>query len=373
MQTLILKATNGCNLDCKYCSLGKKNNPIMLDKSLCYESIAYACNVCKNDKSDSLNIILHGGEPTILDMKIYEFAIDKAREDFPEIKISVAMQSNAYYVDDFIIEFCKKYHIVVGISLDGDKNTHDDVRLTKNGKPTFDMIEKNIQRYMSNGIRVNGLVVLTSSVIDSGFEYLKFFEKYDMHLKVNPLLNYGNALDNDYLYLKPKQYANYLIELFEYVVKNPSFITISPIDKIVNAVIKGTHVKQCTFSPDCNNNFLCIDYLGDIFPCGKYADLKDFCLGNVKDKNYNVHNHPVLNEIKKRKGVDLPKKCKECLYLKYCNSGCNAECHIDSSNVPLLCDDYMTLFDYFTGEGLLLIKDTLIKYKDDILKKGVVN
>lgn len=369
MQTLILKSTNGCNLDCKYCSLGKKDNPSKMDKNLCYESIAYACEVCKNDNQNEINIILHGGEPTIVDMDIYEFAIDKAKLNFPEINIIISMQSNAYYINDRIIEFCKKYNISVGISLDGDSHTHDSVRVTKSGKPTFSTIENNVQKLRENNINVNGLIVLSQAVIESDFSYLKFFEKYNMHLKINPLLNYGNALDNEYLFLQNKQYANYLIKLFKYSIEVNSPVIISPIDKIINAILKDSHVRQCTFSKNCNDHFLCIDYAGDIFPCGKYADLKSFSLGNISDKNYDIHNHKILTEMKKRKTTLMPEKCKVCKYLKYCNSGCNAECHIYSSDSPVLCEDYKELFDYFTSDGLLLIREQLVKFRDMVLTK----
>lgn len=367
MLTLILKTTNGCNLDCRYCSLGKKLHPVTLNLEQCTRALEYACNICEQCGERQLNILLHGGEPTIVDMEIYRKAIHWVRTRFPQLEFLVSMQTNALVVTDEILGFCEEFEVGIGISIDGSEEIHDAQRLTKKQQPSFKRVQQNIEQYLERGFAVSGLMVLTKNALNEDFRFLDYYAEKKIPLTINPLLNYGNASENSCLALEQGDYAKYLIGVFEYALHNDVTVSIAPINGIVQAILNDTNVKICTFNKGCNDQFICVDCHGDIFPCGKYADLQEFTLGNIADNECDLSAHPVLQRIKARRTVDIPQDCVQCQYYKYCNAGCSAESYINGTATPSMCADYKMLFSYFSSTGLELIKEKLLISKQYLL------
>lgn len=366
MLSIILKGTNGCNLACSYCSLGKKNNVQSVDEIKLINILRYACKVCEYRGEKRLLFILHGGEPTLIRSSIYDSAIDKVKKEYSHIQMNFSMQTNGMLLDKKILEFIKKHDINIGVSIDGSKNIHDKERKGTLGNSTFDIVSQNIIKLIDNEINVSCLMVLTSNAFKEDYGYLKFFEKWNLHLKINPLLNYGEVYEHPELSLEKGQYSDYLIDMYKYIIENDIDVSISPLDKILQGVLNDKKIHECTFNDTCNKDFLCIDYNGDIYPCGKYSDMDIYKIGNIKDEILDVINSDVIKKLINRRTINKPDKCEKCRYVSMCNAGCNAEASIDGNidEVPLLCHDYKKLFDFFHGEGLVLLKNELIKKRN---------
>lgn len=367
MLSVILKGTNSCNMTCSYCSLGKKTDIKIISEETLLEAIRYACKVCGFRRENKLVFIFHGGEPTLIDTKVYTACMDRIIKEFPNIHIEYAMQTNGLEIGQEWLLFFKKYNVSVGVSIDGSKNIHDSERKSMSSIGTYGAVTKNIIKMLENGVNVSCLMVLTSNALKEGYEYLKFFHRWNLQLKINPLLNYGEAYEHPELSLKDGQYANYLIEAYRYIMHNRLNVVISPLDKIVRGILTDKHVHECSFQADCNRNFLCIDFDGNIYPCGKYADMRKAKIGNIKDAKVDVMAYPLMNRLVMRRNEGIPLKCKECKYLSMCNVGCNAEASIEKiyADVPKLCEDYRKLFDFFYKEGLILMKKKLVELRNN--------
>ena len=275
MLTIIVKGTGGCNLACSYCSLGKKTEFKYADEEKMIEIFRYACNVCEARQEKKITFILHGGEPTLISTAIYKKAIDAVKEEYPNIEITISMQTNGFVMSDEMIQFIKEYDIHIGISIDGSEKIHDSERTTIVGAATYRTVIYNIEKLLEENIRVSCLMVLTSNALSEGYEYIRFFEDKGLHLKINPLLNYGEAYEHPELSLNSGDYSHYLIGLYEYIIANDVHVQIAPIDSILQAIISSERISECSFNSECNQHFLCIDFYGDIYPCGKYSDMND--------------------------------------------------------------------------------------------------
>lgn len=375
MLTVILKGTNSCNLDCSYCSLGKKNHATIIEKEMLYNIMEYSCELCRHNSHKEICFILHGGEPTLIKSKDYDYAIGKIRKKYTDLKIKISMQTNGYRITDEWIDFCIRNDVNVGVSIDGSSAIHDKERNNIQGEGTFEIVQINIDKLLEAGVHVSCLMVLTSYALKEGFEFLKYYEEKGLHLKINPLLDYGEVYDHPELSLQSGQYAEYLIRLYEYCLKNEVDVTISPIDRIVQGILSDNRrIRTCSFNKRCNEDFVCIDYKGDIYPCGRFSDLGEFCIGNIDQHDYGIFEKPTIKKLLDRRNKLLPTKCKQCKYLELCHAGCNAEAYISGSLQceTALCKDYFTLFDYFKGKGLILLKEELIRYKENLMA-GVVN
>lgn len=372
MLTLILKGTNGCNLNCAYCSLGEKpRHDIVSIQTLKY-IFEYVCDVCRQRNDLQLEIILHGGEPTLVPVNVYDAAIRHAQTQYPDIQMGLSMQTNGFCISDEYLSFLQYYNVNVGVSIDGSAEIHDWERKSKSGQDTFKTVTENIERMQSAGLNVSGLMVLTSKGVAAPLDYLDYYASQHIYLKINPLLNYGEACNNPELAIKKGDYGNYLIRVYEYIIANDIDVTISPIDKILQAILRKDKIRECTFNARCNHGFLCIDYLGDIYPCGKYSDIHDFKLGNVLSQSLDVLTSPQFQSLTERRSCKLPTKCRECKYVGICNAGCSAEASIEKrfEEPPFLCEDYQMLFDYFSSAGLRLLREQLVKSKQHLMEES---
>ena len=372
MVTLILKGTNGCNLNCSYCSLGEKAHHETASTQTLKRILEYACNICRQRKDSQLEIILHGGEPTLISADSYDTALKYAHESFPDVQIDLSMQTNAFYISEEYLSFLRHYDVNVGVSIDGSAEIHDQERKSRSGSGSFQAVTENIERMQSVGLRVSGLMVLTSIGVSAPLNYLDYYASRHINLKINPLLNYGEACKNPHLALKKGDYASYLIRVYEYIITHQINVTISPIDKILQSVLLKDRIRECTFNAECNRGFLCVDYRGDIYPCGKFSDVHAFKLGNVFSQDADVVSSSQFQILTERRSCGLPMKCCACKYSSICHGGCSAEASIEGNlnEPPFLCDDYQMLFDYFGGKGLRLLRDQLVKSKHRLMEKS---
>lgn len=361
MFTVIIKVTNGCNLACSYCSLGEKKDFKYVNRQSLLQYLCFACDVAILKNETDVNIIFHGGEPTLITPDIYKGAIDVIRKKYLDLNIRFSMQSNGFIITDEMIEFLLEYDVHMGISMDGALQIHDLERKAANGAPTYEKVVANINRLQEKGVQVACLMVLTHNAIGKGYEYIDYFAKNNIHLKINPLLNYGEASIHPELSLQPGEYAAYLIGLFEYIICHDIEVSLAPIDNILQAILGDQRICECTFHPLCNQNFLCIDYKGDVYPCGKFSDMNKFKLGNVREGVNGCIDKDRMQSLVGRRTDHMPLQCMSCKYLHLCNAGCSAEAVIEGlfESVPVLCEDYKILFDYFHRDGLILLKKEL--------------
>ena len=101
----VLKLTKACNLDCVYCYESKSENKIIS------ESLLLKCLDEITGISEDTTIILHGGEPMLINKKILTNFLEKGEEKKREgKKISINIQTNGMQIDREWIEILKKYN-----------------------------------------------------------------------------------------------------------------------------------------------------------------------------------------------------------------------------------------------------------------------
>lgn len=303
-------------------------------------------------------VIFHGGEPLLIPVSQYRKCIDSLLKDNPDLDFTFQIQTNGTILNDEIISLMKDYHIQPGVSIDGPQIVHDSQRRTSAGEASHSLIMKNIRRLKSEGIHVCGLMVLTRKSLDFGLEWLNDFATMNVPMKINPLYYVGEAVKHDELSLRPGDYADYLIRVYEYVLDNEIEISITPIEYILQGVIEKQCPRGCVFSRECGSSFVCVDYEGDIYSCGRFADTKSNIIGNIHE-GITREGREILEKLKALRITNLRPECRECRYLAKCNGLC-------SMMNGLMCHDYRKFLDYIYGEGLRKYKAYLIKRRAEI-------
>lgn len=132
-----LVLTEGCNLGCTYCfekeMLGYRRMPFEVAKRAIDLLFYYSLN------ETDLHVAHFGGEPTLNFQAVKAVTEYAEQRSFnSEKRVHFNMTTNGVLIDEEIAEYCGKHHIMVMISIDGLKASHDKYRKNKRGDGTFD-------------------------------------------------------------------------------------------------------------------------------------------------------------------------------------------------------------------------------------------
>ena len=179
---LLIKPTNGCNLRCKYCfSNDYKVNS--LDVELFEKMLKLL-----SKEADVLQIIWHGGEPTLWGIDNFKKAFDIVEKYSSKMKITQALQSNCIHISDEMIDLLLENKVSIGSSFDGI--TNDDTR--GGTKKYLDTIKK----LQDKNQKVGAICVVTKQSTDKIIDNYKYFKERGQSLNLRPMIESGEALNN---------------------------------------------------------------------------------------------------------------------------------------------------------------------------------
>lgn len=350
---LIIKVTNKCNLSCSYCyyseyspSQIKKNN---IDFDSIYNLLTKYSNYVKNNSINEIDLMFHGGEPTLLNIEYYQNIINLQKQLFPNnITINNSIQTNGVLLNNDWISFIIKNNIRLGISLDGPEYINDKYRKNKKGQG-YKTVIHNINKIKKLKYRFSVLSVITGDfstkeIFDHNIEN----EIYNFDF-LPPLVNYHNK---DYNKNKIEAINSDLFETFKYWIEldNPK-INVRLFKSILTKTM-GHGSRMCIFNNQCSN-IVTIEPNGYVYPCDdlsitSFDQIYNCNLYFNTDSFQKVEN--VINErINNKKFNALPDECAECDVNHLCNGGCpSTRYSINNSfnNKNINCSFYKNAFRY---------------------------
>jgi uncharacterized protein len=156
--TAIVEPTTNCNLRCKYCFVGNKENKIMDLKTLklIIESILEY-----NGKDKISKFIWHGGEPLLVGLDFFNKIVEfQKRYTSCGFRIANAIQTNLINITEEFINFFKDNEFGVGSSLDYPREIHNYYR-----NDSFDKVFNNIVYSKNMNLHIGVICVLTKKNI----------------------------------------------------------------------------------------------------------------------------------------------------------------------------------------------------------------
>lgn len=346
--SVIIKPTNECNLSCKYCYVEENAEKGKISKKILEESIKKVSDFAKKS-----HWIWHGGEPLLMGLDF--FRLVKNIQDFYRKKgkrFSNGIQTNGTLISEDLLNFAnqtKDFHI--GTSIDGPKEINDKTRVYKNGAGSFEGIMKGLN--LAKEYRVGGgaICVVNSKNIKHPERLYNFFKSKKINVKFNPLVKSGKANKNfEEFGITPKDYGNFLSKLWDIYDEDCKkekhvIIDIDPFMEVIGNLATGIPL-GCNYSESCGKEFISINPLGDIYPCGRFEGVKDFWMGNIsKNSIEEIFETEIHKKLGKRNS--LIKECKKCNYQNVCNSGCMDNAYSNGGNIfkkDPYCIAYKTIF-----------------------------
>ena len=357
-----------CNLACKYCYYLEKTNLYKDNKSKYVMSDSLLEKFIKEYiNSQTMPQVLftwHGGETLMRPLSFYQKVIELQKKYANGRTIDNCIQTNGTLLNDEWCEFFHNNHWLVGVSIDGPQDFHDEYRKNKQGKPSFVKVMQGIKLLKKHQVEWNAMAVVNDYNADYPLEFYHFFKDLECHyIQFTPIVERIH-LNSDGRYLAnvlqkeekladfsvtPEQWGNFLCTLFDEWVKNDVGKYFIQIFDATLANWMGTQPGVCTMAPTCGHAGV-MEFNGDVYACDHFV-FPEFKLGNIYEKSLI---EMMYGDKQSRFGLQkrdaLPAQCKACKYLIACNGECPKNRFLTTEDgefgLNYLCKGYYQFFDH---------------------------
>lgn len=345
ISALIIKVTNKCNLNCKYCyeDISKKGDilPIETFKSIAIKAIMSSIN-------QKITFIFHGGEPTLIPIQWYSEAVSFSNNLSKKLNkiIQFRLQTNLISVTDTKLLELNSLGIRISASIDA----FNDINTAERGlypKATF-----NFLRAKSLSINVSILSTINKSNFKAFIPFIK-------------------ALKDDFGVRSFKANVAYPVGFGKFSEQLTSEEIFEAKQDILKSMIaeKGLGVneinilkqiqKYFTPSNNCTNelcdkqtcgagkNVLGISHNGDLLPCGRFSwNDATYYLGNLYEEIQELQFENSVSNFQTQNPQNWT-DCKSCKASSICNFGCQAFISRSLNKVNIECGATKMLYTFF--------------------------
>ena len=329
-----------CNLACNYCYYLEKSklythNPrhVMSEELL----VRFTKEYIESQTMPQVMFTWHGGETLMRPLSFYKRAVELQKLYGRGRQIDNSIQTNGTLLTDEWCEFFRENNFLVGISIDGPQDFHDEYRRNKMDAPSYHKVMQGIKLLKKHGVQYNCMAVVNDYNADYPLEFYNFFKEIGCEfLQFAPIVerlkddkealtSLASAKDKQAelapFSVSPKQWGNFLCTIFdEWVRKDVGKMYIQLFDSTLANWV-GEQPGVCTMAKTCGHAGV-MEFNGDVYSCDHFV-FPEYKLGNI----YNEPLASMMYSDKQLKfGADkfdkLPKQCKECDVLFACNGEC---------------------------------------------------
>lgn len=334
----IIKPTAACNGACIYCS-AYKHHPDELKKMTPEEVTTLLLKIEEyivEEKPRRAAILWHGGEPMVMGMDFYEKVLEVCAgiEERTGVKLQHMMQSNITLVTPEFAKLLKRLLSKgrIGSSYDPIKN----IRMLK-GEGSYEEEWKRGKEILeAEGVGVGVVYVVHRESLGRAEEIYQGLLDLGLNggVRFNPLYSAGLARDNRDLHITPREWGQFLLDLWEVWNKEGRSLRVDPLKSWHNMAQGGSVRITCAFSGRCTYNFTGIKADGTVYSCGRSMDEGLMPFGNLFEK-------PLVEILRgekrrvylNRKEWLLQGECAGCRWWSFCHGGCPNDAYLESGDM----------------------------------------
>ena len=335
LQGVWLNIESRCNINCRHCFLGEKQQ---VDNKLSPQEMRQlAIEIRKIGSKNGVKVDITGGEPLLRKDMI---------EIFEALNISGIEPNfitNGLLFTEEIISYLAKNKISTTVSLDGfNKESHEFIR----GIGTYDKTVKNIKWCVDKGVPVTLSITIHLKNQHEVIDYFKFADELGVdRVIINFLNNFGNAESNG---LKIPNEFTVIKKILEYAIEDARLfnkLIDTAISKLIETVLFPIRTDCC----GSGINTCAITANGDVYPCPSFQ-IKQYKAENIRSRPFDEiwKDKKTFSEHRSINVNTLNNVCEKCDFRLFCGGGCRAQAYYTNNNDLKArsekCTDYRKTF-----------------------------
>lgn len=324
----VIAPTTFCNLKCSYCyEQGTHRSNMSMDT--CMRIKDQLCKKLIEDRTKHFSLIWYGGEPLVnwdaieyLQNSMYTFCANNA------IEFDASIVTNGVLLNEQRIDFMARTGFkLIQVTLDGDKDTHNKVRYTRNGDGTFETILRNID-YSKKSINTVVRININKDNLQSTYRLIDFFAesgRLDFEFKFAPIIIEPDSIgdfDPATCYTL-QEFSKVEFDLINYTVNLG----------MTNCVCLPT--PKFGFCEAVSRNNILFDPDGDLFFCWEDVGRKELTNNPI----YNTGEYDKLYDYYVNSYSFHRAECVDCSIFPQCLGGCPRK-QIEYGKAPCPCLRY---------------------------------
>ena len=323
VKSMCLNISHDCNLRCEYCFAAKGDFGTGREL-MPFETAKKAIDflIEKSGNRHNLEVDFFGGEP-LMNFDVVKKTVEYARsiEKEHDKNFRFTITTNGLLLTDDKIDFINREMAHVVLSLDGRKEVNDKLRVSPNGRGSYDVIVPKYQKLVAErgdkDYYVRG--TFTQNNLDFTKDIIKMSDLGFDQLSIEPVVSDTKL---DYSIKKedlPRVFEEYETLAREMIKRKKSgkcfnfFHFMIDLDQGPCAIKR---LRGCS----CGNEYIAVTPNGDVYPCHQFVGNEQWEMGNVVENSFN-------EEIKTKfakTNIYTKEKCKNCWAKFFCSGGCNA-------------------------------------------------
>lgn len=329
-----------CNLRCHYCYYLEKaclykdsSKRVLSEEMLDQFTKEYI-------EAQTMNDVLftwHGGEPLMRPLSFYRKALELQKKYGRGRNISNVIQTNGTLLTDEWCRFLHENNWLVGVSIDGPQEFHDEYRRTASGGPSWAKVMRGIQLLNKHHVEWNAMAVVNDFNADYPLDFYHFFKEMGCRfIQITPVVErMVNHADGRHLAtltddatapvtdfsVTPEQWGRFLCAIFDEWVRNDVGQTYVELFDCILANWVGVTPGICVYAKECGHVGI-MEFNGDVYSCDHFV-FPEYRLGNIRKKTITEMLYgEQQQQFSRLKSQSLPKECKKCEWEFACHGEC---------------------------------------------------
>ncbi|HLW10131.1 MAG TPA: anaerobic sulfatase-maturation protein [Fermentimonas sp.] len=368
MYVMLKPVGSKCNLDCDYCYYLEKENLFTNKNQVMSETLLerFIKQYIESQTTPHVMFTWHGGETLMRPLSFYKKAVELQKKYAGGRQVDNSIQTNGTLLNDSWCEFFKENNFLVGISIDGPQEFHDEYRRDKMGRPSFQRVLKGIKLLQKHEVEFNCLAVVNDYNVDYPLEFYNFFKeigckyvqfspiverirKDNLLLKLATAKEKANEVDLAPYTVPADKWGDFLCAIFdEWIKEDVGKMYIQIFDSTLANWV-GEQPGVCTMAKTCGHAGA-MEFNGDVFSCDHFV-FPEYRLGNINDKTIAAM---MYSDEQLKFGNDkfdkLPQQCRECDFLFACYGECPKNRFIKdkygNDGLNYLCQGFYKFFSH---------------------------
>lgn len=310
--------TSMCNFQCKYCFVETRIKQT-LKSNMSKEIATKAVDILKRTVKDNfVSVVFYGGEP-LLEFDILRHVVTYAKQ--VQLNAKYVLITNGSVMNDEIAVFLKNNHFEVGISLDGERQINDAMRINAYGEGTYYTVTAAIEKLLKHNVPIGISCTLSKHNINSPIGIMNCLKKYNL-----PYVSYNLPAPNDNITIDDSDRELFVKNLMaaETELLKAGILE----DKIVDRRLRA-FIEKRIYHRDCAayGQQIVIMPNGMIGIChGLWPDKENSSNNTYFDIDVNyegeLSEHPIWKEWGSRTTYNMP-QCWNCPAISLCGGGCS--------------------------------------------------